>query len=74
MQKVKKTIPEFKLLSDNLYKEALVKQVFQKVKEKQYYIIMDKFGDSLRNVHERLNNKFSFKTTAQIGIKLVKIL
>ena len=35
---------------------------------------MDKFGDSLKSVHEQMNNKFSFKTSAQIGIQLVNIL
>lgn len=35
---------------------------------------MDRLGDSLRNIHEKLCNKFSFKTAAQIGLQMVGVL
>jgi hypothetical protein len=34
----------------------------------QYFIIMDKFGDSLRALHDKQNALFTFKTSIQIGI------
>ena len=39
-----------------------------------YFIIMDKFGDSLRALHDNSNGQFSFKSSIQIGIQLVNIL
>lgn len=47
---------------------AKIQEVYEIVDTKNYYIIMDGFGDSLREVHEETGYKFSFKTTAQIGI------
>ena len=41
-----------------------IKDIFEITDTKNYYIIMDGFGDSLREVHEDQDYKFSFKTSA----------
>ena len=51
-----------------------IQEVFEISEIKNYYIIMDGFGDSLREVHEDHCYKFSFKSTAQIGIQLIDLL
>ena len=48
--------------------------VFEITETKNYFIIMDGFGDSLREMHEICDQEFSFKTTTQIGIQLVERL
>lgn len=73
-QRKRKANPDLSQPYDDQYEDVSVQQVYQKVKEVQYYLIMDKFGDSLRHVHESMDCSFSFKTTAQIGIQLVNIL
>jgi len=35
---------------------------------------MDRLGDSLRKLHDKLGNEFTYKTIAQIGIQLVSAL
>ena len=51
-----------------------IQDVYEITEEKNYFIIMDGFGDSLREVHEDNGFTFSFKTTAQIGIQLLDLL
>lgn len=41
---------------------------------KWYYLIMDRFGKSLKQVHDSFYGKFTFKTTVQIGIQILTIL
>lgn len=53
---------------------VVYKDVFKREVVKQYYLIMDRMGDSLRSIHDHSNGHFCFKTTAQIGIQLVNIL
>ncbi len=48
--------------------------VVQQKNIKHYYLIMDKLGDSLRKIHDKLHNQFTFKTAAQIGIPFISIL
>jgi serine/threonine protein kinase len=58
----------------NLYENINIKEIYNKKNEKNYFLIMDRLGDSLRNIHEKLCNKFSFKTAAQIGLQMVNSL
>lgn len=50
--------------SSNRGEVEKVEEIYEIEEIKNYYIIMDGFGDSLREVHEELDYKFSFKTTA----------
>jgi len=38
--------------------------VVQQKNIKHYYLIMDRLGDSLRKIHDKLHNQFTFKTAA----------
>ena len=49
-------------------------KVYQKVSKLNYCLIMDKFGDSLREIVDLFNNKFTVHTVLQIGLQLVSIL
>lgn len=58
----------------NLFENINIKEIYNRKNEKNYFLIMDRLGDSLRNIHEKLCNKFSFKTAAQIGLQMVNVL
>lgn len=49
-------------------------KVYQKVSKLNYCLIMDKFGDSLREIVDLFSNKFTVQTVLQIGLQLVSIL
>ena len=49
-------------------------KVYQRVSKLNYCLIMDKFGDSLREIVDLFSNKFTVQTVLQIGLQLVSIL
>ena len=54
--------------------EQEIQDLYEITEIKNYFIIMDGFGNSLREVHEDTGYEFGFKTTAQIGIQLLDLL
>jgi len=42
--------------------------IVQRREIKHFFLIMDRLGDPLRKIHDKHNNYFTYKTTAQIGI------
>ena len=51
-----------------------VREIHKRQFHKNYYLIMNRQGDSLQWIYEKLCGQFTFKTAALIGLELLRII
>ena len=49
-------------------------KVYQRSSKPNYCLVMDKFGDNLRIIHDHMDDKFSIQTVLQAGVQLLSLI